>query len=141
MMSESDVFEFLHKIPWDEVPEEKYRAWADAFKSSQESLNLSVSCPLCNSKSLHRWYEGGHPTDRILDGTRYVARNAGLWQWCSSCGALFHASADVPEWWNPPLDIEIKKENLRVIPWAIEEARCAWEEKRKGNSTTINAGS
>jgi hypothetical protein len=134
-MSESDVSEFLHKIPWDEVPSEKYRVWADVFKSSQESLNLSVPCPLCGSESLHRWYEGGQPANKILDGIRYVARNAALWQWCSSCGALFHASADIPEWWNPPSDIEIKKENLRVIPWAIEEARHNREKNQNMDKT------
>jgi hypothetical protein len=136
-MSESDVFEFLHKIPWDELPPEKYKVWADAFRSSQESLNLSVPCPLCSSKSLHRWYEGGRPLDKVLDGVRYVAQSAALWQWCSSCGILLHGSADVPEWWNPPSDIEIKKENLRVIPWAIEEARCAWEAKHKRENASL----
>jgi ribosomal protein L37AE/L43A len=123
-MSETNVFEFLDKIPWHEVPREKYRVWANIFDNAQESLNLSVPCPLCAEKSLHCWYEG-----------------SALWQWCNSCGAFLHASAYLPEWWNPPSDIEIETENLRVIPWAIEEARCAWEEKHKNDKITSNAGS
>jgi ribosomal protein L37AE/L43A len=128
-MSESNIFEYLDKIPWYEVPHEKYRVWADVFNSAQESLNVSAPCPLCGERSLHCWYEG-----------------SALWQWCSSCGAFLHASAYLPKWWNPPLDIEIKTENLRVIPWAIEEARCDWEAKHRSEKDPLssvkgNAGS
>jgi hypothetical protein len=122
-MLSSNHLETLKKIPWHEVPDQKTQAWNAIFGSSQESINLSASCPICTSKTLHRWYEIGQRLDtvKLIEGIRYVS-DGSLWEWCSTCGGFFHASAYVPEWWNPPSNIQINKDNLRVIPWAIEEA-------------------
>jgi hypothetical protein len=113
----------LGTIPWHEVPEENLQSWNSIFSRSQELVNLSANCPICSSNTLHRWYEIGQPLDtvKVIEGIRY-SYSGSLWEWCSTCGAFFHASAYVPEWWNPPSDIQIDKDNLRVIPWAIEEA-------------------
>jgi hypothetical protein len=132
-MKEITLAEVVDKIDWKEVPSHKFRQLESVFQSSRESLNLSHSCPICSAKTLHRWYMPGQPIDIGQNGIKYVARGA-LWEWCSTCGSYMHYSAKVPDFWKSPSDFQIDKNELGVVPWAIEHARQKMEQSHQHNS-------
>lgn len=107
-------------IKWTDVPDEYQVKWQQTYQGSQESLNLSTPCPICNAVTLHRWYQIGKPTARVIEGRKFVAAG-GLWEWCSSCHSFEHYSGLVPDWWSCDLDVDVK--NLTALPVAIEQAR------------------
>jgi transposase-like protein len=41
-------------LDWQGVPLEFEQEWRKTFAASQESLNLSLSCPICGQSTLHR---------------------------------------------------------------------------------------
>jgi hypothetical protein len=58
---------------WHDVPSEQVRSWRGLFDASVEGLNLAVECPLCRSRSLHRWFdlsraETAVPREPVLAG-------------------------------------------------------------------------
>jgi hypothetical protein len=113
---------------WSGVPDEYQAEWQRAYEESQESINLLVPCPICGVVALHRWYQIGRPTNRVIKGIKFVA-HGGLWEWCSSCRSFEHYSGLVPEWWSCNLEVDTK--NLTALPTAIEEAM-------KAQDLTIN---
>jgi hypothetical protein len=135
-MKELTLVKIIKHIDWKEVPSDKFEEWESVFQSSKESLNLSHPCPICSTKTLHRWYISGQPIDVVQNGIKYVACGA-LWEWCSTCGSYMHYSAKVPEFWNPPLDFQIDKNELGVVPWAIEHARQKMEQKHPNASNKV----
>lgn len=132
-MEELTLDKVIAQIDWKEVPSNRFDQWESVFQSSQESLNLSQSCPICDAKTLHRWYISGQPIDVVQNGIKYVARGA-LWEWCSTCGSYMHYSAKVPEFWNPPSNFQIDKNELGVVPWAIEFSRQKLEQSHQKDS-------
>jgi hypothetical protein len=105
---------------WTGVPDQHQAEWQHIFQESQESLDLSGSCPVCGEVALHRWYQIGEPIHRVIEGRKYVAKG-GLWEWCSGCHCFEHYSALVPDWWSCDLEVETAK--LAALPIAIEDAR------------------
>ena len=113
----------LDNFHWREVPNEFWEQWNNILKlskSNKDNLDISFSCPVCQTKNLHKWYLAGIPINKIFDGVKYIARG-NLWVWCSNCGCCQHYSASVPEWWKNDLEVDLSK--LTVSPEAIEEAR------------------
>jgi hypothetical protein len=104
---------------WFGVPDDYQTAWQQIYQESRESLNLPVPCPICNVMALHRWYQIGHPVDRIIDGRRFIATGA-VWEWCSSCQSFDHYSGLVPDYWSCNLVVDEKK--LTALPTAIQSA-------------------
>jgi hypothetical protein len=135
-MKEITLAEIIDKIDWKEVPSSRLEEWESVFQSSRESLSLSHSCPICSAETLHRWYAPGQPIDILQNGIRYIARGA-LWEWCSTCGSYVHYSAKVPDFWNPPSNFQIDKNELGVVPWAVEHARQKMEQQQQKNKEAV----
>jgi hypothetical protein len=104
---------------WYGVPDEYRTAWQQVYQESQESLNLSVPCPICNVIALHRWYQIGRLVDQVIDDRKFIATGA-VWEWCSSCRGFEHYSGLVPDWWS--CDLEVDDKQLTALPTAIESA-------------------
>lgn len=107
---------------WTGVPAEYQEEWHQIYNESQESLNLSAPCPVCQMLSLHHWYQIGTPIDRVVAGRKLIATGA-LWEWCSNCHSFAHYSCFVPDWWSCDLEVDVDK--LTALPIAIEKARLA----------------
>lgn len=105
---------------WHDVPEDSWQEWQYIFYSSKENLNLSEPCPVCKSKTLHRFYQLVRKREFILQGRKYVG-DGGLWQWCSSCYSYVHATAAIPEWWSEPI-LEFDPMSVSHTPVAFEIA-------------------
>lgn len=102
-------------LPWKGVPLEFDREWRETFAASQESLNLSIPCPICRQSTLYRYYQ------RPKSGR--IHSIGSLWEWCSGCRTYEHSSVVVPEWWVPPqLDFDPLK--LTAEPEVLEQAIC-----------------
>jgi hypothetical protein len=119
----------VESLNWQDVPDEHWTAWTRTFGNSRDSsLDLSDPCPVCQSKTLHRWYMiGQQPRDLFISkyGVKSHASGA-LWEWCSMCGSYAHYSARVPDFWSPPSDFHVDTSKLRTLPWIIEDARQEW---------------
>lgn len=100
---------------WKSIPKEYIEEWKFIFDMNREGANLSNSCPICNSKSLHRYYHKNNTGNEIL----YNDRGA-EWQWCSSCRHYEHLEGVVPNWWSHDLHIDGNK--LSHVPEIIDRA-------------------
>jgi hypothetical protein len=107
------------KGDWNGVPLERVAAWNEVYSLSQEGVDLSASCPVCGSRTLHRYFLVGKPGVVVRRGRRYVASGAG-WEWCSSCRSYVHFSGLVPEWWSS--DLRVESSELTAEPEALERA-------------------
>jgi hypothetical protein len=102
-------------LDWQGVPLEFEQEWRKTFAASQESLNLSISCPICGQSTLHQYYQRAK-----LGRIRSIGSR---WEWCSGCRTYEHSSVVVPEWWIPPnLDFDTLK--LTAEPEILEQAIC-----------------
>jgi hypothetical protein len=104
---------------WKGVPLEKLEQWTAIFNASQEGVNLAAPCPVCGSPTLHRYYQVGRPTNRIIAGQRFVAEGAS-WEWCSTCRSYEHGRSLVPEWWSA--DIVVVSGKLTAEPEELQKA-------------------
>jgi hypothetical protein len=48
-----------------------------------------------------------------------------------------HYSAKVPDFWNPPSNFQIDKNELGVVPWAVEHARQKMEQQQQKNKEAV----
>ena len=80
---------------------------------------MSGHCPICSAERLHRYYQIGRPTERIVRAERFIAFGA-CWEWCSSCYTYEHWSALVPEWWRN--DLLVDETRLTAVPDVLEDA-------------------
>jgi len=104
---------------WKGVPEEYAKKWVKTYSDNKEGAHLSDSCPICNHKELHRYYQMGKPIDRIVDSNKYIATGA-EWQWCGFCRHFEHMQSLVPDWWK--CDLQIDGNKLTVIPAVLDLA-------------------
>lgn len=109
---------------WKSVPIEYIEKWKSIFLSNREGYNLSVRCPVCNNKGLHRHYQLGIELDpNVIKGAE--------WQWCSYCRIFEHGQVQVPKWWVPSLEIDGNK--LTAIPEILD---MAYQDSKKVNKWT-----
>lgn len=101
-------------MTWKDVPEDKYKAWANAF-DTREGINLKAKCPVCSFATLHRYFSRPHtpPADDHLG-------RCGLWEWCSSCRSFAHYSAAMPVWWD--CNLVVDESILTPYPEVLEAA-------------------
>jgi hypothetical protein len=104
---------------WASIPPESQKRWHEVFAASQVGSEVAGACPVCGEHQLHRYYQVGRPVQRESGGQRFVAMG-GLWEWCSNCRTYEHASALVPEWWRP--DLQVDEHQLTAHPDAPEAA-------------------
>ncbi|MEM7595629.1 MAG: hypothetical protein AAF383_29690 [Cyanobacteria bacterium P01_A01_bin.83] len=106
-------------LQWSDIPDEFLSEWTKIFYASQEGINLSSICPICEHRKLHCYYHLNRYEEKIVDGRKYIGHGS-LWQWCSNCRKYVHYSALVPEWWNDSLKVNV--ENLYHSPENIDKA-------------------
>jgi hypothetical protein len=123
----------LETIDWKDIPDEHWSEWSKIFGNSHApSLNLSEPCPVCQAKTLHRWYMVGKSAKPFLSKYGVISHATGaLWEWCSTCGSYAHYSARVPDFWSPPIDFHVDTSQLRTLPWMLEDMRQEWERQHK----------
>jgi hypothetical protein len=118
------------RFAWDGVPEEHRRAWEAVFSidNGPLSADLPDPCPICESRTLHRYYRVYRGGPEQIQGRAYQGSGGG-WTWCSSCLSYEHGSAHVPAAWpgDPLLDTV---ERLEHSPEFLERAL------RKAESTS-----
>ena len=90
---------------WKEVPLNCMSEWMNTFYKSKEGINLSIECPICDLKQLHRYYDSCNNIHRIIDGNNFIG-TGDLWEWCSSCYHFSRCYAAIPDWWNCHLEID-----------------------------------
>lgn len=95
---------------WQGVASDKQQEWQIIFSQPSAGIDVNGACPICQSHTLHRYYDGIGPKLR-----------GGLWEWCSSCYSYEHHSAKIPEWWTDSLDL--KNIEVTAEPEALEIAR------------------
>ena len=115
---------------WTSVPIECIKKWKSIFGNNTEGPNLSESCPVCQNKGLHRYYQVGKKMKTITSSNEYIARGA-EWQWCSFCRSYEHGQVLVPNWWVPCLEIDGNK--LTAIPEILD---IAYRDEKKVNKWT-----
>lgn len=104
---------------WQEVPYEFKDKWKLIFDSNKDGKDLLNSCPICNAKTMHRYFQINKKIDKIIGDIKYIA-DGDEWQWCSNCRHYEHMSSLVPYWWKNDLVIDGSK--LTAIPEVIEMA-------------------
>lgn len=104
---------------WKDVPEESFSQWLNIFNASREGFNVSAPCPICEEKTLHRYYRMDDGEERIIQGNRFIG-SGDLWEWCGSCRTFAMYSAAIPEWWT--CDLSVDQSSLTLNPEPIEEA-------------------
>jgi len=109
-----------HKRQWKGVPLELTREWQWIFSASQNGIDVDGLCPVCNSPTLHRWFD--RPRAFAVGHERAGFQgHGGAWEWCSSCHSYEHYSGLVPDSWHNTLTVNYAL--LRHDPDAIETAR------------------
>ena len=93
--------------------------WRNIFDNNKEGSNLSVCCPVCRNKELHRYYQIGKMVKLSKSEEKYISKGS-EWQWCSYCRIYEHAEVQVPDWWIP--DLEIDGNKLTAIPEILDMA-------------------
>jgi hypothetical protein len=110
------------RFAWSGVPEERLRAWHAVFsiENAPLSTDLPDPCPICGSRTLHRYYRVYRGGPEHFQGRAYQGRGGG-WGWCSSCLSYEHYQALVPASWHgdPLLDTV---ERLEHSPEFLERA-------------------
>lgn len=108
------------KRQWQGVPVELTQEWRRIFGSSENGIDVEGLCPVCNSPTLHRWFDTprAFAVGHEKDGCRGYG---GEWDWCSSCHSYEHYSGLVPDWWQDVLTVDPSL--LTHDPDAIEAAR------------------
>ncbi len=106
-------------IRWRDVPQDKVALWRAIFSASSEGTNVTATCPICGTASLHRYFHL-HRAKPTVEGGRKWAGSGSQWQWCSSCLSYEHSSGLVPEWWTQEFDVP--ESDLMHDPGPIEAA-------------------
>ncbi len=105
---------------WQEVLESRPE-WRRTFNEDSDSADLVGPCPVCGSRTLHRWYLLEDREAKVLRGLHFKGRGR-LWEWCSTCRTFEHyRDGFVPDWWTAPFDVA--PDRLRYDPGPIEEVR------------------
>ena len=104
---------------WEGVPAEYTERWRRIFDNNKEGPDISICCPICHNKGLHRYYQTGKRMKSPADSEQYSVRGS-EWQWCSYCRTFEHAEVKVPDWWIPSLEIDGNK--LTAIPEILDIA-------------------
>ncbi len=108
---------------WRGASAEAYQAWRRAFNEDWSGPDLEAPCPVCSSRTLHRWYIQESTDSRVFEGVPFKGHGR-LWEWCSTCQTCeYLPDGFVPEWWKAPFTVE--PHVLRSDPGPIEEARRA----------------
>lgn len=115
---------------WKSVPIEYIENWRTIFFNNKEGPNLSISCPVCNNKELHRYYQIGTKARATIKSDQNIVKGA-EWQWCSFCRVFEHGQVQVPDWWVPTLEIDGDK--LTAIPEILDIAYQDSEKVNKWN--------
>ena len=120
---------------WHPLSGELRRLWAVLFRTVEQRWkgpDLTVPCPLCGRRALHRYYLLQRPLPPEDADLREVARGLGQdWKWCAACGAVTCLpDALVPEWWT--VDWGVRAEEVGDDPGALELARRRHARQRRG---------
>lgn len=108
---------------WQGVPIAVVDVWRAVFNAApaSEMMDLSTPCPVCGSKSLHRYFSLEKEAPRELRGASYRGPGS-YWEWCASCHSFEHMHGYVPSWWSmQPLSVDHSQ--LTAIPDLLEAAR------------------
>jgi hypothetical protein len=105
---------------WQDVPIDLVRTWRGLFDASAEGLDLAADCPVCRSRSLHRWFNLAK-AEALIHAGRAWQGSGSQWQWCSTCRSYEHSRSLIPDWWIAPFDIDLAV--LAHNPAAIEHRR------------------
>ena len=77
-----------------------------ALNVGWSSADLMAQCPVCGSRTLHRWYHQEDTVAREFGGVRFKGHGR-LWEWCSTCQTFeYLPDGLVPEWWTTPFNVE-----------------------------------
>ena len=108
---------------WQGVPTATVDAWRSLFNSAptSEAMNLTVPCPVCGARTLHRYYALEKEAPRELRGASYRGPGS-YWEWCSTCHSFEHMHGYVPAWWSVPL-LNVDHARLTAVPDLLEAAR------------------
>ncbi|MRH86170.1 hypothetical protein GFY24_01600 [Nocardia sp. SYP-A9097] len=115
------IDEVVEISEWRPVPSELYAEWREVFNRDWSGAEVESACPVCESKTLRRWYALDEDTAMVLRGVEFSGQGR-LWEWCSSC-QVYETFPDgyVPGWWSPPYQVDDSA--LGHDPHAIECAR------------------
>lgn len=115
---------------WKSVPAEYIEKWREIFSDNQEGCNLSICCPICKEKGLHRYYQTARRVEKKENDIHRV--KGAEWQWCSFCRCFEHGQVSVPDWWDSRIEIDGNK--LMAIPEILEMAYQDFEKVDKWKS-------
>ena len=91
---------------WHEPDSDVHSIWRRVFNRDWEGADLSESCPVCNQRTLHRWYHQEDNDARTFRGVEFSGRGR-LWEWCSTCRTFeYYPDGFVPTWWEPSHEVD-----------------------------------